>query len=366
MKKPFILISAAAALVLILGAAALLLGYVNIPPQPAEPQEFDTADELSAFEAGMRTDIAANAKYIRKIYKIPEGELPPQPDMTRYGETTDPMEVQAVIDAASELLDGQSTIWNTDIDFAPNSVIRYYRDDTILVIAWQEAPEGRGCSFVEVKLADGSQLRRKVSGEYGSQRVQTATALAAEDNAVMAISGDFYLLRSSYGIAVYNGRIEHFYDRITDTCFVTDGGDLLVHHCGDFADEASAQQFIDDNNVDFSLIFGPILVENGELQDISPSYPVGEVGDKYSRSAIGQRGELHYLLMTVCFEQNYGTCTAYDEARFMHDKGVDVAYALDGGHTATITIGGKLFNRPDWGEEKQISDVICFASAQYN
>lgn len=366
MKKPFILVSVAAALILLLGTAARLLGYVNTPPQPREPQRFDAVSELSDFEAGLREYVSDNAEYIRKIYKIPAGELPPEPNSACYGETTDPQEVQAVIDAAAELLDGQETIWSPDIDFAPKSVIRYYRDDTILVIAWQEAPEGRGCSFVEVKLADASQLRRKVSGEYGSQRVQTATALAAEDNAVIAISGDFYLLRSSYGIAVYKGNVEHCYDRVTDTCFVTEGGDLLVHHRGGFADEAEARKFVEDNNVDFSLIFGPILVENGELQDISPSYPVGEVGDRYSRSAIGQRGELHYLLMTVCFEQNYGTCTAYDEARFMHAKGLDVAYALDGGHTATITMGGRLYNRPDWGEEKQISDVICFASAMYD
>lgn len=366
MKKPFVLISAAATLILLIGAAALLMGYIHTPPQARAAQTFDTADEVGGFAAALEERTAAEAKYIRKLYSIPEGEIPPQPKAACYGVTTDPQEVQAVVGAAAELLDGQETIWNADIDFMPGSEMWYYRDESILVIAWQEAIEGRGCSFVEVKLSDGSQLRRKVSGEYGSQSVQTATALAAEDNAVMAISGDFYLLRSSYGIAVYDGNIEHFYDRVTDTCFVTEGGDLLVHHCGDFADEAAAQKFVEDNNVDFSLIFGPILVENGELQEISPSYPVGEVGDKYSRTAIGQRGELHYLMMTVCYEQNYGTCTAATEARFMYDKGVDVAYALDGGHTATITMGGKPYNRPDWGEEKQISDVICFASAEYD
>ena len=54
MKKPFILVSVAAALILLLGTAARLLGYVNTPPQPREPQRFDAVSELSDFEAGLR------------------------------------------------------------------------------------------------------------------------------------------------------------------------------------------------------------------------------------------------------------------------------------------------------------------------
>ena len=87
---------------------------------------------------------------------------------------------------------------------------------------------------------------------------------------------------------------------------------------------------------------------------------------RWTANIPGQRGELHYLIMTVCYEQNYGTCTASTEARFMHDKGVDTAYALDGGHTATIAMNGSAYNRPDWGWQNAISDVICFASAEYD
>lgn len=281
MKKPFVLISAAATLILLIGAAALLMGYVHTPPQPRAVQTFDAADEVGGFEAALEERTAGEAKYIRKLYSVQAGELPPQPKAACYGVTTDPQEVQAVIDAAAVLLDGQETFWNADIDFMPNSEMWYYRDDSILVVAWQEAIEGRGCSFVEVKLADGSQLRRKISGDsYRAAGLKTATELAAEDNAVMAVSGDFYV-RRSIGIGVYGG-------------------------------------------------------------------------------------ELHYLIMTVCYEQNYGTCTASTEARFMHDKGVDTAYALDGGHTATIAMNGSAYNRPDWGWQNAISDVICFASAEYD
>lgn len=186
MKKPFVLISAAATLILLIGAAALLMGYVHTPPQPRAVQTFDAADEVGGFEAALEERTAGEAKYIRKLYSVQAGELPPQPKAACYGVTTDPQEVQAVIDAAAVLLDGQETFWNADIDFMTNSEMRYYRDDSILVVAWQEAIEGRGCSFVEVKLADGSQLRRKISGDsYRAAGLKTATELAAEDNAVM-------------------------------------------------------------------------------------------------------------------------------------------------------------------------------------
>ena len=49
MKKPFVLISAAATLILLIGAAALLMGYVHTPPQPRAVQTFDAADEVGGF-----------------------------------------------------------------------------------------------------------------------------------------------------------------------------------------------------------------------------------------------------------------------------------------------------------------------------
>ena len=41
MKKPFVLISAAATLILLIGAAALLMGYIHTPPQARAAQTFD-------------------------------------------------------------------------------------------------------------------------------------------------------------------------------------------------------------------------------------------------------------------------------------------------------------------------------------
>ena len=76
MKKPFVLISAAATLILLIGAAALLMGYVHTPPQPRAVQTFDAADEVGGFEAALEERTAGEAKYIRKLYSVQAGELP--------------------------------------------------------------------------------------------------------------------------------------------------------------------------------------------------------------------------------------------------------------------------------------------------
>ena len=50
-------------------------------------------------------------------------------------------------------------------------------------------------------------------------------------------------------------------------------------------------------------------------------------------------------------------------AEALKSLGVENAYALDGGQTASIVINGKLVNPVDFGEERMMSDIIYFASA---
>ena len=40
-----------------------------------------------------------------------------------------------------------------------------------------------------------------------------------------------------------------------------------------------------------------------------------------------------------------------------------MAYTLDGGQTATITINDQLVNQVSYGSQRRISDIIYFATA---
>ena len=91
---------------------------------------------------------------------------------------------------------------------------------------------------------------------------------------------------------------------------------------------------------------------------------MGEVDIQYSRAAIGQVDKLHYLLMSINEEGVYkNRVTINQAADLIYAKGVPNAYALDGGQTATIVMNGETFNRPDWGSERIMTDIIYFATA---
>ncbi len=324
----------------------------------------DFAGKLEVFANNSAADALSNLVYIRKIYKIPENDLvAPMPDESKFGVTTDPEEVQAVVDAAADLLDGQELIWNKDIQLMEGSVIRYYCDETILVIAWKEGIDGGAVTFAEVKIADGSQLRRALAGNlFGSGLRMKATEMATAANAVVGINGDFYDNRQ-IGLSVYQRKICRNKGTALDCCFFTASGDMLMTHRGELVTDEDVEQYLAANDVVFGISFGPILVENGELQTIY-SYAVGEIDSYYSRAAIAQKDELHYLLMTIGQEGNYGhRCQINKAAEIIYSKGVYSAYALDGGQTATMVMQGQTVNRVDWDEERTMSDIIYFATA---
>jgi exopolysaccharide biosynthesis protein len=47
----------------------------------------------------------------------------------------------------------------------------------------------------------------------------------------------------------------------------------------------------------------------------------------------------------------------------MMQIGAKQAYALDGGQTAALVMNDRLVNRPDYGTQRKISDIIYFATA---
>ena len=310
-----------------------------------------------------RMEIIACLPLLHKAYEIPEDALVAPEPQGVYGETFDLAEVQAVIEQAALLLDGQEPAWNPDLNFWSEEPIRYYYDESILALTWKEIINGNMVTFGEVKFAHASQLRRAITGDrydYGID--EYPTKMAQKVNAVLAVNGDFYGFRD-LGITVYQRQLYRHAPASVDTAYFTAEGNMIFSKRGELMDRAAAEQFIADNDVLFAVAFGPIMVENGEMVHTT-EYAIGEVNDRYSRAAIAQKDELHYLTMTVNFEGPcQKTCTLEQAVQYIYDKNVQQAYTLDGGQTASIVFNGQMVNRPDWGEERTMSDIIYFASA---
>ena len=205
-----------------------------------------------------------------------------------------------------------------------------------------------------------------LSGDVLTQRTTVTTAAreleASGYRVVAGINGDFYNFRD-LGITVYQRQLYRHAPKSVDTAYFTSSGDMIFSKRGELTDKAEAEQFVQDNDVIFSVAFGPVLVEDGQ-KVTTTQYPIGEIEKKYSRTAIGQRDDLHYILMTVNYEGPCQvTCTLAQATEYIYAKGVEKAYALDGGQTSSMVFNGELVNRVDWGNERTMSDIIYFASA---
>ena len=345
--------------------ATLLLEYSSRTWTVTNPASGD--ETLDARAAELKTAAAASAPYASLTYKIPESATSGMPaEQSAFGETTDTAVVLSLLqtDFAKNLINGAELVWNENIPFVEGSVIRYYLDESILMIQWQELESQTVATFAEVFVSDGSQLRRKIAGDsFGDMGFMTTSQFAQETNAVLCVGGDFYNHARNCGIVVLNREIYRFDPVTCDVCYITSSGDMLFSYRNQFAAQSEAEEFIRNNDVLFSLSFGPVLVDNGV--DVTPDdYLWGEINDTYARSSLGMLGEKHYLTMNMnCTNSHYYLATLRDAADAMISKGCIKAYTLDGGQTATTVVNSELVNPVQFGTEKMISDVIYFASA---
>ncbi len=250
--------------------------------------------------------------------------------------------------------------------------IEYYLDDSIFVLLWKENIDNKCCTFTEVKIRNASQFGRKLAGDaYGSDYEYFATALAADANAVVAMNADYYRHRD-FGILAYDRTLyrfnttyyaeSYFLYNCVDTLFVTESGDFLYKRLGEENTPESIEAYMQENNILFSVAFGPVLVENGEAIPCG-WYPVGEVGLGYSRAGIGQIGERHYLYMSLNHGSHEARWNVTQFAQHFAEKPVQTAYCLDGGQTGEVVFRGTPYNYIDFGVERTVSDILYFVTA---
>ncbi len=312
----------------------------------------------------------AELPFIPLRFPLPEDALEGSaPDENGFLFTQDPAEVEALLSRpeARALIGEQKTVWNPEIRPIPGTGFSCYLDESILCLVWLEEESGAVGTFSEVFLSDGSQLRRKISSDRPwSLWFERTTQFARDTRAVLAFGGDFYYHERSCGVSVYNREIIRFRPENADTCFITADGDMLFLYRGAGVNQEEVEAFIRENDVLFSLAFGPVLIDGGE--DVTPDYyPWGEVNEYYARSALGMLGPRHYLTMNLNTDPHRPLYTHLPNLRETADamlsRGCLKAYTLDGGQTASTVFHYELINPVQFGVEKEISDIIYFASA---
>ena len=326
--------------------------------------EKNLSEKIALYANNSKSTILADLVYIPKLYSIPEDALCGyEPCEDKYHELEDPHLIAEAIAGSEHLIKGADLVFDPDVTFATGQRIYYYADDSIFAIVWKEYCNNCYCNFAEVFISDPSQLKRKIAGDtYGYATQLYASSMAAQANAVVAMNGDFYKFRP-LGICVYDRVVYRCEAASLDTCFFDTQGNMIFSYAGELTDKDEAQRFVDENDILFSLAFGPVLIDNGVPKE-NLNYRIGETMQRYSRSAIGQLGENHYLLMTIGHVYPYKECCTLKGAQdIMLLKGCVNAYTLDGGQTAELIWRDRPYSYVDWGVERTISDIIYFATA---
>lgn len=334
----------------------------DILPDVADVAIMDCFDRFVANEL---TAADQAAKSVPKQFWLPDDALKGSvPDPKKFGTANDPSTLQWLLDDAQTLLNGQDTLFSTDITLMPGSVATYYLDDSIFAITWKQVMDNTVYTISEIKISHPSQFRRHIQGgQIDKVDLSIPTKMSRDVNAVVGSAADHYLGRRA-GIIVYDGIVRRVdLPKYVDVCYIDKQGNLLFSYAGEILDKESAQTFVDENNISFSMSFGPVIVDEG-VRCEPADYTLGEVNDKYARAALCQMDDLHYLVVTANAEGVYWShLTIHQFAQRVATFGCKKAYTLDGGNTGSIVMNGKLINRTTFGYERFQGDLIYFCTA---
>ncbi len=217
----------------------------------------------------------------------------------------------------------------------------------------------------DVVLDDATALRSAFAGnKFGTNIVEDTSDLAADNDAVFAINGDYYGFRST-GIVIRNGVVYRDSPAREGLALYRDGSVKVYDET-----TTTAAALIADG-VWNTLSFGPALVVDGAVQSdlegvsIDGNFGNRSISGDNPRTAIGVIDDNHLLFVVVD-----GRSPGYSEgmtltelAELMKSLGAQAAYNLDGGGSSTMVYNGELVNRPQGGtDERGTSDILYIES----
>ena len=195
---------------------------------------------------------------------------------------------------------------------------------------------------------------------FGENIIEVPSTIAANNNAVFAINGDYYGFRDT-GIVIRNGVA--FRDKGARQGLALDRtGNLFLYD-----ETATNADALVSDGVWQAWSFGPGIVDGGQvvsgIDSIEIDTNVGNhsIQGTQPRTGFGMIDTNHLVAMVVDGRSNgYSRGVTMTEfAQMFSDLGAQVAYNLDGGGSSTMVFDDTLVNRPRGGtQERGSSDII--------
>ena len=234
-----------------------------------------------------------------------------------------------------------------------------YSDDNIQVTLTEKTVENTQVYIADITVSSADYLKTAFAqNTYGTNVTAKTSVTAANNNAILAVNGDYYGANST-GYVIRNGVV--YRDTVRED---SSNGDLAIYKDGSFKiiyeDEISADQLVKDGVVNL-LAFGPSLVENGEIM-VDTNSEVGRSMASNPRTAIGIIDENYYIIVVSDGRTSESEgLSLYQLAEVMKSYGVKTAYNLDGGGSSTLYFNGQVINKPTTNgtiSERAVSDIV--------
>ena len=224
--------------------------------------------------------------------------------------------------------------------------IRLYETD--IVVAW-------------IRVSDAAQVRTALAAPFPSKKRRTTEAIANENGAVLALSGDFFSYHNE-GIVMRNGvLLRNQPVKSRDTLLIDRNGDFSILH-------PTTREAFDQvrENVREAFCFGPWLVSRGEkLTDYRQVRQDLDANGRHIRLFIGQTAPLSYVVVSSEGPEHPRSLglTLKQAANVAEALGCREAYNLDGGSSATVMLNGRqISHQARQFKMRPVGDIIYFAS----
>ncbi|SFT23641.1 phosphodiester glycosidase family protein [Paenibacillus sp. BC26] len=240
-----------------------------------------------------------------------------------------------------------------------------YKDDN-QTVSIKKVQTGSGADTITYYVADvefnnqTNLLTAFAKNAFGTNITENTSEIAATNNAVLAINGDYYGFRND-GVIIRNGTI-YRNEPARDGFALFKNGSLQ----GYSEEQTSADDLLAEGATN-TFSFGPILVDDGKIAGdfssvrIDKNFGNRSIQEANPRTGIGMITPNHFVFVVVD-GRNTGYSrgmTLTEFADLFKELGATEAYNLDGGGSSTMVFMDRVVNTPSsHGSERGVSDII--------
>ena len=191
---------------------------------------------------------------------------------------------------------------------------------------------------------------------YGSGFRDSIPDMAALNNALLAVNGDYYG-NTNEGVVIRNGVIYRANATNCDVCVLYYDGTMKVMPGSSF----SVEEAVADGAWQ-AWTFGPALLDtDGSV--LTSFASTNRIISANPRTAIGYYEPGHYCVIVVDGRGESAGITLPDLSRLFYDLGCTAAYNLDGGNSSVMVWNSEVINQPSGGG-RESSDALLIAEVK--